>query len=129
MGQKNSQGDLVEKFKAYFPEWQNRPGLLSRCELVRFLEMNQLNVGKYILSSDKEELCRMFNDNHDHYLCGFVLTRLPTNHCMALAGISGDNFMVMNCAREKPKFENHPWSQLSKFDGDMLLVFIKPKKV
>ncbi len=85
--------------------------------------MNEFPVGKFIQSDDPKELCSFFAGNR--YLCGFVQTQTPTNHCMAVPGISGEHFVLMGCARENPRFMNARWDFLKSTAADMLLVFAK----
>jgi len=123
LGKPITQEEIIQKFTPYFPEWKDRPGLVSRTDVLRLLEMNELNVGKYIQSADKEELCSFFSKNHPKYQCGFLQTRKSTNHCMPLVGLSGNGFQFMNCDRVSPSFIDVGWDFLGKTDADMLLVF------
>jgi hypothetical protein len=125
LGRPTRQEDIITKFKPYFPDWDSRPGLISRCDLLRLLEMNELHGRKYIQSDDKDELCSFFSKNYRQYLCGFVQTRNPTNHCMAVAGLDGNFFLMMDCDRTNPKIQKVGWDFLASASADMLLVFTK----
>lgn len=120
-----TQEEILTKLSPHFPAWSDRPGLAARCDPIRLLELNGITAGKYIQSNDKEELCRFFGDNHTRYLCGFVQTRIPTNHCMALVGLDADFFVMMNGDRTSPEFVRESWDFLQTADADMLLAFAK----
>lgn len=119
---------LLERFGAFFPAWKTRPGILSRCEIPRFLEMNGLDAGKYILSSDPDELLAIYTTNAQTYACGFILTRQPISHCMAITEFHPKYVGMMDGDPVNPRFLRATWEYLREREADLLLVFLRPEK-
>ena len=119
-----SQDDLIFRFGVYYPEWTHRPGLLSRGDVLSLLERTGLPYRRFVHLHAKDGVLRAINDNYADYLCGFVFTRKPTNHCMAVDGWNGESVNLMNPDRNNPVLLPMKWDDLfSQYDADVLWIF------
>jgi hypothetical protein len=123
-GEAADQGKLIADFQGHFPAWTEKPGLLSRCEILRFLEMNKVAIGKFISSDRKDEILRFVNENGGigNLSCAFVWTQEPTGHCMAVAGYSGDEIKLVDSDMQNPRMRIEKWDFLKASEGEMLLI-------
>lgn len=119
-----SQDDLIFRFGVYYPEWTHRPGLLSRGDVLTLLERTGLPYRRFLHLHAKDEVLKAVTDYYADYLCGFVFTHKPTNHCMAVAAWDGDSVKLMNPDRNNPVTLSIRWDDLfSTYDADVLWIF------
>jgi hypothetical protein len=121
-----SQQDIIYRYGLWFPEWFHRPGLMERGDIFNLLLRLGLPVRKFIHLNDKDESLKIISKYYSatDYIAGFVLTRKPDNHCLAIDVWNGDIVTMMNPDQTKPDFLNIKWDDLfQKSDPDILWVF------
>jgi len=119
-----SQDDLIYRFGVYYPEWTHRPGLLSRGDVLSLLSRSGCPYRRFVHLHAKDEVLKAVTDYYADYLLGFVFTRKPTNHCMAIVNWNADSVNLMNPDPNNPTVLSMNWDNLfTCHDADVLWVF------
>ncbi len=121
-----TQEDYVRTNKPHFWEWHsnNREGLLTRGELFDLMIAAIPEIRKFVHTNSAQDFHDYLNRNYSGgYIGGFVMTRQPTNHCLAIVQWDGKNVEVMNPSGHG-SFQTLPWVDLeAKSDADFLAFF------
>lgn len=123
-GHDTSQQELINNHISEYPEWQKgHQGLLKRGSLID-LTMTYYPVRKIIHTESPQDCKDYLQKNyHGKYLCGYVLTRAPTNHCMSICAWDGDVVHVMNPTPDTGH-QQISWDDLEKnHNADFLMFF------
>lgn len=124
------QEDFVRTNNHLFWEWNStnpnrQEGLLSRgqmCDLM--LATEGLAIRKFVHTNSSQDFHGYLNRNYSGgYIAGFVMTRQPTNHCLAIVEWDGQNVEVMNPS-DKGSFKSVTWVDFeTNPDADFLAFF------
>ncbi len=121
-----TQSDFVHTNKHLYWEWHsnNREGLLSRGQLFDLIVGHFPKARKFVHTNSSTDFCDYINRNYQNgYICGFVMTRKPTNHCLSIVHWNGQSVKVMNPSGEGA-FENVSWADFeNQADADFLAFF------
>jgi hypothetical protein len=124
LGSPKSQEDIIYHLGLHFPTWTHRAGLMERGDILNLLLLLGIPVRKFYHLNDKEETLRLLNKFYPDYIAGFVLTRKPTNHCLAINVWDGDTVTVMDSAPQSPAFRKLRWDDVfQQHDADVFFLF------
>jgi hypothetical protein len=119
-----SQEDIIHKLGLWYPEWFHREGLMDRGDILTLFARLGVPIRKFVHLNDKGEILRLITKYYSDYFAGFVLTRKPTNHCLAIDSWSGDIVRVMEPNPTTPAFHDLRWDDLFRqSDADVLWLF------
>lgn len=120
-----SQKEIIYRHGLWFPEWFHREGLMNRGDILNLFERLNIPIRKFTHINEKEESLKIVTKYFSSYFAGFVLTRKPTNHCLAIANWDGDKVKIMEPDRMAPKFREIQWDDLfQNQDADVLWLFL-----
>lgn len=123
-GNPMSQDQIMIHLAANFPTWQTYKGYLAQWEIPILLERLGLNFTRLLCVSDKDELLADFSKHHTQFLMGFLFTKKPTNHTMAIASVSAQGLTVSNGAIPQSSFEILTWDEcLTAREGQVMFVY------
>jgi hypothetical protein len=123
-GAPTSQEEIIHKLGLWFPEWFHRPGLMDRGDILTLFGRLAIPIRKFVHLNDKDESLRLISKYYQDYFAGFVLTRKPTNHCLAIDSWTGDTVRVMDPHPTSPVFHDLKWDDLfHQSDCDVLWLF------
>jgi hypothetical protein len=118
------QNTIISKFSSHFPEWHFRKGLLTRMEILRLLELLGFHFGYVLLTTDKDEFLAAFSKHYSaQTLVGsFAIVHNPTNHCLGIVDINGDNLGLMEPHQTTPHIFRLTWDALQERNPELLLL-------
>lgn len=123
-GKELTQDHLISNYGLWFPEWFHRKGLMGRGDIINLFLRLGFPIRNFAHFNEKEEVLRLINAHYANYAAGFVLTRKPCNHCLAIEGWTAEVVHVMNPARTNPFQETYNWTDLfQKYEADVLWLF------
>ncbi len=123
-GKPLTQEELMCRFGPHHPKWINQRGVMSRGDIINLFEMLGIPVRKYGQFNEKAGMLEFINRYYDqgrNYVAAFVLTREPTNHCLAIHTFDGDKATLMQPDRNNPHYLTYSWDDLfGKHNSDVL---------
>ena len=123
-----TQADFVRTNRVHYWEWHsnNREGLLSAGNLYDLMRASH-SVRKCLCTNSVQDCHDYLNKHYQNgvgYLGGYILTRKPTNHCLAVDTWDGQVVNVMNPSPQNGGFQTLQWVDLEKnSDADFLFFF------
>lgn len=124
IGQPFNQDTIVSLLGANFPLWNLYKGMMEFEEIFSALKHLRVSYQKLILTNSKKEVLDFVGANLANYKMGFVKTRKPTAHIMAVESWTGDVATLADGGRPNAQFVDVKWDDLvAQQDASFLFLF------
>jgi ABC-type bacteriocin/lantibiotic exporter with double-glycine peptidase domain len=113
-----TQQSLTSQFIGHFPEWQRRPGVLSRMEVLRLLELLDFPTQFVLITRDRQEFLVAFHQHHATLSGCFVILHHPTHHALRVLSLNATDVQTMDPTVNAPAPVWVPWASFDNRDPE-----------